>query len=68
MFDLFDPNFITDLLVELNGQGEVALVVDGDLRDILQDVISFVKDELYELSNELEINPDAIKENFPGHP
>ena len=64
VFDLFDPNFITDLLVELNGQGEVALVVDGDFRDILQDVISFVKDELYELSNELEINPDAIKENF----
>lgn len=63
VLDLFNLDNITELMVELNGQGEVALIVDGSFTDALADVNETVKEAISEIADTLDISPEEFKEN-----
>lgn len=63
VLDLFNLDNITELMVELNGQGEVALIVDGSFTDALADVNETVKEAISEIADTLNISPEEFKEN-----
>ncbi|WP_031556704.1 flagellar hook-length control protein FliK [Lachnospira multipara] len=64
VLDLFNLDNITELMVELNGQGEVALIVDGSFTDALADVNETVKEAIGEIADTLNISPEEFKENI----
>lgn len=64
VLDLFNLDNITELMVELNGQGEVALIVDGSFTDALADVNETVKEAISEIAETLNISPEEFKENI----
>ena len=64
VLDLFNLDNITELMVELNGQGEVALIVDGSFTDALADVNETVKEAISEIADTLNISPEEFKENI----
>ena len=64
VLDLFNLDSITELMVELNGQGEVALIVDGSFTDALADVNETVKEAISEIADTLNISPEEFKENI----
>ncbi|SDN17534.1 flagellar hook-length control protein FliK [Lachnospira pectinoschiza] len=66
VFDLFDLSKIQELMLELNGEGEIALIVDGDFSSKLEDILAFVKDKIEDLAESFDIPVEELRKNFEG--
>ena len=66
VFDLFDLSKIQELMLELNGEGEIALIVDGDFSSKLEDILAFVKDKIEDLAESFDIPVEDLRKNFEG--
>lgn len=62
--DLFNLDKIKELMLSLNGEGEIALIVDGDFNDKLTDIVAFVKTKVEDLATDFEVSTTDLRESL----
>ena len=64
VMDLFNLDKIKELMLSLNGEGEIALIVDGDFNDKLTDIVAFVKQRIEDLATDFEVSTTDLRESL----